>query len=126
VFIDLGTVFILKMDLLNVREREVNVRLDPRHVMKGVPVVTFFMKVFILTIRGRLHVRASDQGRPINTICYSRVISIGWVVCGPREGGRNSLLLALDKSRVLTELREILFRISPCGLYHAIQEEVLL
>lgn len=126
VFLDLGTFFVLKVDLLNVREREVNVRLDPRHIMKGVPVVTFFMKVFILTIWGRLHVRASDQGRPINTICYSRVISIGRVVCGPRKGGRDPLLLALDKSCVLTELREILFRISPSGLYHAIQVEVLL
>jgi hypothetical protein len=126
VFLYLGTIFILKVDFLNVRERKVNVRLDPRHVMKGVPVVTLFMKVFILTIRGRLHVRACDQGRPINTICNSRVICIGWVVCGPREGGRHPLLLALDKSRLLTELREILFRISPSSLYHAIQVEVLL
>jgi hypothetical protein len=126
VFIDLGSFFVLKVNLLNVREREVNVRLDPRHVMKGVPVITLFMKVFILMIWGRLHVRASDQGRPINTICYSRVISIGRVVCGPREGGRDPLLLALDKSCVLTELRDIFFRISPSGLYHAIQVEVLL
>ena len=59
-FIDLGSFFVLKVNLLNVREREVNVRLDPRHVIKGVPVVTLFMKVFILTIWGRLHVRASD------------------------------------------------------------------
>jgi hypothetical protein len=126
VFLDLGPVFVLKVDFLNVREREVNIRLDPRHIMKGVPVVTLFMKVFILTIWGCLHVRVGDKGCPVNTISYSRVISIRWVICSPRECGRDPLLLTLDKSCVLTELREIFFRISPSGLYHAIQVEVLL
>jgi hypothetical protein len=120
VFLYLGTCFIIKVNLLDVRERQVDVRLNPWHIMKGVSVVALFMKVFILTIGGRLHVRVYDQGRPIYTVCYARVICIGRVVCRPREGGRLPLLLTLDKSGVLNELREIFLWITPSGLYHSI------